>query len=282
MKLATYPRYVMAADFDEKSEKLSMRRSSWTVASSLSLLQLETSFLNFAESISLPESEASSAILELLANGLIHENHSAQEVPLPPGKSVRELLKGSLSTLALGTLGNDKDADQVSTTTSSPTAVHICLGEFPQMAPKKNMIIGWISDVDAPALPAANQIAKHNAAQATNSNLATHHRTNKKPVLTKRGPFKPDPKRFKLQPIISQIEKLSKGGIDGNVLAYQVFLKVPGKLLKDEGIESLHLVDSHTEFSDQKLCQAIIRATTEITGYNLKIEGYNQENLCAI
>lgn len=276
MKLATFPRYLLADDFEKRSENLSMRRSTWTIASSLSQLQLETSFKDFCISISLPENEASSAILELLAHRLIYENLSSPDESLQKGKSVDELLKGSFSTLAIGVLGNRHHEAQNSQAANSPTAIQVYLGECPQVIPEKHTIQGWISNANVDQTSAPNPLNEQKPSQALNPIPTNSRKSNRKLASRDRALAKGEQRRYKLAPIISQIEKLSKGGIDSTVLAYQVFLKVPPDLLQDEGIESLHLVDANTEFTNQKLCQAIIRATTELTGYNLKIDGYNQ------
>jgi hypothetical protein len=276
MKLENYPRYLLVDNFDEKSGQLSMRRSSWTIAASLSQLQLETSFKDYAEGLSLSTAEATSAILELLEHGLIHENTNSNEKSPQRGKTVRELLKGTSSTLALGVLSNGNPSDQPSPPEDSPTLICTRLGEFPEVKPSKTMIHGWISDTNELSKPTPDPVPEPETVQAAKSKPKVIDNTDRLPPLRRRAPVKAEKKRFKLQPIISQIEKLSKGGVEGTVLAYQVFLKVPAKLLRDEQIGSLHFVDADTEFTNPKLCQAIIRAVTEITGYHLKIEGYNQ------
>jgi hypothetical protein len=276
MKLENHPRYLLVDDFDEKSGPLSMRRSSWTIAASLPQLQLHTSFKDYAESLSLSTAEATSAILELLGHGLIHENTTSHEKSPHRGKTVRDLLKGTSSALALGVSGDDNPSDQHSLPADSPTLICTRLGELPEVKPSKSTIQGWISDTNGISKASPEPVSKPETVQATKSKPAVIDNTDRLPPLRRRAPAKAEKKKFKLQPIISQIEKLSKGGVEGTVLAYQVFLKVPAKLLRDEQIGSLHFVDADTEFSNPKLCQAIIRAVTEITGYHLKIEGYNQ------
>lgn len=279
MKLENYPRYLLVDNFDQKSGQLSMRRSSWTIAASLSQLRLETSFKDYAEGLSLTTAEANSAIIELLDHGLIYENSNSSEESPQRGKPVRELLKGTFSTLALGVLGKDSQSDHSTPTDGSTKMICTRLGELPQVEPTKTAIHGWISDTNELSNPTPDPVSEPETIQATKSSPKVIAKSDRLPPLRKRTPVKADKKRFKLQPIISQIEKLSKGGVEGTVLAYQVFLKVPSKLLRDEQIGSLNLVDADTEFTNPKLCQAIIRAVTEITGYHLKIEGYNQSKI---
>jgi hypothetical protein len=279
MKMENYARYLLVDNFDEKSGQLSMRRSSWTIAASLSQLRLETSFKDYAEGLSLTTAEANSAILELLDHGLIHENNNSTEESLERGKTVRELLKGTFSTLAIGVLGHDHQPDEGPSAEGSTKMIRTRLGEFAQVLPSKTAIQGWISDTNELPNPTADPAPETETVPATKSSPQVIAKADRLPPLRKRTPVKAEKKRFKLQPIISQIEKLSKGGVEGTVLAYQVFLKVPAKLLRDEQIGSLNLIDADTEFTNPKLCQAIIRAVTEITGYHLKIDGYNQSKV---
>ncbi|MGL4401971.1 MAG: hypothetical protein ACRCXD_19085 [Luteolibacter sp.] len=276
MKQEKIPRYLLAEDFEVRSEELSMRRCIWTVASSIAELRLETSFRDFSESLSLSESDVSSAILDLLSHRLIHENLSFDESSPVPVKTVRELLKGTSSTLALGISGDEDPTNPIPEAAVSPTAIHTRLGEFPKMKRQDSTVVGWISGENESTPTVPDRSIKAGVVKTMSLKPSPIARTAKLPDRRRRTSGGTEKKRFKLQPIISQIEKLSKGGIEGSVLAYQVFLKVPAKLLRDEGIESFHLVDANTEFTNQRLCQAIIRATTEITGYNLKIEGYNK------
>ncbi len=79
-----------------------------------------------------------------------------------------------------------------------------------------------------------------------------------------------DEKAYRLRPLLVQIEKLCGGGIEGDLLVYQVFLRIPIELLREEGISSLHIVNHETSFNSRKLLDAIVTATREVTGHTLQ------------
>lgn len=72
-----------------------------------------------------------------------------------------------------------------------------------------------------------------------------------------------------LRPILEQIERIKGGGVEGQLLVYQVFLRVPYDLLCEEGIKSLHFVDDQTTIHNPKLLEAIIKAAKDVTGVEL-------------
>lgn len=283
MKPPNLQRYVLADDFDELSKDLSMRRSAWTFISSISQLQSDTSFREFCADISLSENDANSVISELLENRLIIENDVViVNFPLSV-KPISDLLKGTRSSLAAGMFGDDNQADDATTIFDSSSAIKMRLGSFQDAQSSPSAVRSWIWESSKqPEFSASGTAVNGNLPQrdskALSLNPSKNKETSRPTFQTKSSTYtkKSDTKKYKLQPIISQIEKLSSGGVEGSVLVYQVFLKVPTDLLRDEGIESLKLVDANTEFSSQKLCQAIVRATAQITGYNLKIIGYNR------
>lgn len=259
-----------------------MRRSSWTFIAAIAQLHFDTSFKEFCADISLSENDANSVISELLENELIFENEASTTTAKKSLKPVGDLLKGSFSTLAAGMFGNGNHTGSTAVVSDSPTAVRLRIGSFQPPQPSKTALrsLIWESNEQSEArieASSASSSAQQQAGKVANAATTKGKEVQVKNLLSKGASTnKPDGKKFKLQPIISQIEKLSSGGVEGSVLVYQVFLKVPTELLRDEGIESLKLVDANTEFSSPKLCQAIVRATTQITGYNLKIVGYNR------
>lgn len=73
-----------------------------------------------------------------------------------------------------------------------------------------------------------------------------------------------------LRPMLEKIEKLKGGGVEGQLLVYQVFLRVPYELLSAEGIKSLHFVDDQTMIHNPALLQAIIKAAKDVIGIDLE------------
>ncbi len=69
--------------------------------------------------------------------------------------------------------------------------------------------------------------------------------------------------------MLAQIENLKGGGVEGQLLVYQVFLRVPYELLHDEGIKALHFVDERTVIKNPALHAAIVKAAKDVTGVEL-------------
>jgi hypothetical protein len=69
--------------------------------------------------------------------------------------------------------------------------------------------------------------------------------------------------------MLTQIENQKGGGVEGQSLVQQVFLRVPYDLLQQEGIKSLHLVDDHTVIHNPALHAAIVNAAMEVAGIEL-------------
>ena len=90
-----------------------------------------------------------------------------------------------------------------------------------------------------------------------------------KPVIPDALPDGEHPKGRLLRPMLAQIEKIKGGGVEGQLLVYQVFLRVPYQLLHDEGIKSLHFVDERTVIQNPALHAAIVKAAKEVTGVDL-------------
>lgn len=89
------------------------------------------------------------------------------------------------------------------------------------------------------------------------------------PVIPAALPNGEKPNGRLLRPILAQIENL-KGGVEGQLLVYQVFLRVPYQLLHDEGIKALHLVDERTVIQNPILHAAIVKAAKDVTGVELR------------
>lgn len=69
--------------------------------------------------------------------------------------------------------------------------------------------------------------------------------------------------------MLTQIENVKGGGVEGQLLVYQVFLRVPFQLLHDEGIKSLQLVDEKTVIRNPELHAAIVKAAKDVAGIEL-------------
>ncbi len=72
-----------------------------------------------------------------------------------------------------------------------------------------------------------------------------------------------------LKDVVDQITRHGSDAIAGQLLVYQVFLRIPLKLLKDEGINSLRFLDQKTVIKSQKLYDLICNAAQEVLGITL-------------
>jgi hypothetical protein len=72
-----------------------------------------------------------------------------------------------------------------------------------------------------------------------------------------------------LKDIVDQIAGHASDPVAGQLLVYQVFLRVPLKLLKAEGIQSLRFVDQQTVIKSKRLYDAICNAAQEAMGITL-------------
>jgi hypothetical protein len=74
---------------------------------------------------------------------------------------------------------------------------------------------------------------------------------------------------YRLKTIMEKIGILRGGGVEGDFLVYQVFVRVPYQLLHKEGIRSLDLVNNNTMIQNEELYLAIVKATKEVTGVQI-------------
>jgi hypothetical protein len=72
-----------------------------------------------------------------------------------------------------------------------------------------------------------------------------------------------------LKDVVDQITRHASDAIAGQLLVYQVFLRIPLKLLKAEGINSLRFLDQKTVIKSQELYELICDAAHEVLGITL-------------
>lgn len=90
-----------------------------------------------------------------------------------------------------------------------------------------------------------------------------------KPVIQPSQPYAETIGGKLLRPMLEQIENLKGGGVEGQLLVYQVFLRVPYQLLHDEGIKALHFVDERTIIQNPVLYNAIVKAAKDVAGIDV-------------
>lgn len=72
---------------------------------------------------------------------------------------------------------------------------------------------------------------------------------------------------WRLRPLLDAIVRRGGGGVQGQLLAYRVFLRVPAELLDRAGLHSLNLVDDDFVVREPELYAAIRRSMREVAGF---------------
>jgi len=77
----------------------------------------------------------------------------------------------------------------------------------------------------------------------------------------------------KLRPLIEAITRKGGGGLNGQLLVYRVFLRVPPALMFNAGIKSLSLVDDSLELQDEETYSVIRAAAQSVASIDLDSVG---------
>jgi hypothetical protein len=267
--------YLLAADFEQRAIDFSFPAGVWNVAAALAETSEATSAFELEELTGLNSAEVREALERLLAKKLVRQNlitwkeftaarkrahraaksnaggiphaAAAEVAPVaatPPGKQgiPTPALPAKPAQVQVGVSAKSTGRNEHS---PAPDGVALRLGTItPQTtASTKN---AWVWQKPDPAKVAAS-----------------------KPVMPA-APPNGDPSDGRLlRPLLAQIENLKGGGVEGQLLAYQVFLRVPYQLLHDEGIKALHFVDERTVIRNPALHAAIIKAAKDVTGVEL-------------
>lgn len=115
----------------------------------------------------------------------------------------------------------------------------------------------------APAAPAPEPVAVPEPepvlAAATGAAIDTA------PIQAAEGAFAPR----RLRTLIDAITRKGGGGLNGQLLVYRVFLRVPPALMFAAGIKSLNLIDDSLELSDARAYDAIRAAARTVASLDL-------------
>lgn len=80
------------------------------------------------------------------------------------------------------------------------------------------------------------------------------------------GPNPAPAEGWRLRPLLDAIVRRGGGGVQGQLLAYRVFLRVPAELLDRAGLHSLNLAEADFVIRDAELHAAIRRSMCEVAG----------------
>lgn len=257
MNIAIPDRYLLAADFEKRAVNCIFPAGVWNVAAALSEVGEAASPFELEKLTGLGSEQVEEALKRLLAKKLVRQNliswkefttaktaeggiphgagtKAAPMAAMPPDKSAQPQAELPVeSTARIGNVPTQEGvAARLGTIARQPTA-----------AATTN---AWVWQKPDPAQVAAS-----------------------KPVIPESLPNGEQPNGRLLRPMLAQIENIKGGGVEGQLLVYQVFLRVPYQLLHDEGIKSLHFVDERTVIQNPVLHAAIVKAAKDVTGVDL-------------
>jgi hypothetical protein len=282
MNIATYVRCKIAPDFEQSAKKFKFATEVWAVAAAFSKLPVAGNFFDIMNLTHLGEEEVKDSISELLKNGLIAQEviswsdfgllakSSPAVVPrVQGGGGIRSSI-GTITSIGgmpsavkgVGTPGG-LQSDSRNNSMGTDGVTRMRMGVIAVAQDSAELTKSWVGDMGQGAgefAPASAVIGGVGSLSSMKANMGGG-------AALEAG----SGKMYKLRPILAQIEKLCGGGIEGDLLVYQVFLRIPLNLLRAEGISSLHIVDDQTSFDSPELLEAISSATREVTGKTLTI-----------
>lgn len=250
-------RYQLAADFEQRATNFSFPAEVWNVAAALLEVSEPTSPFELAKVTRLNSDQVQEALRRLLVEKLVRQNlitwkqfSDARNV----NRSAAKPIVGGVSPLV--------SANPVPVATT-PSVRLVSQAPAPAPNPSQEGVgarLGTIVRKQAVASSTnAWVLQKPNPVQVAAS----------KPVISPSLPEGEPIQGRLLRPMLEQIENIKGGGVEGQLLVYQVFLRVPYQLLHDEGIKSLHFVDERTVIQSPTLHAAIVKAAKDVAGIDL-------------
>ncbi|MEO7098936.1 MAG: hypothetical protein ABI162_06210 [Luteolibacter sp.] len=262
MNLAIPDRYVLAPDFEKRANDFDFPPEVWTVAAELAAVSKPTSPFELEQLTGQSSDQILQAIERLLAKQLVRQNliswkeftaareKSRSAAKVPAAAQIAPVKVAPVSAIPSGKQAVSKPAPgkaAQSQANAKPAQEGVAL-RLGSISPQKTAVSttnAWVWQKPDPAQVAAS-----------------------KPVIPASLPNGEQPNGRLLRPMLAQIENL-KGGVEGQLLVYQVFLRVPYQLLHEEGIKALHLVDERTVIQNPALHAAIVKAAKDVTGVAL-------------
>lgn len=260
MSLALLDSYQLAEDFEKRAADFEFPAGVWNVAAVLAEVREATSPFELEQLTGQSCDQVREALERLLAKQLVRQNliswkeftavrkkaisaaKAAQTSATPPGKqavpaAAAKSAQAQAAAPAQPAVRNGHMAEE---------GVALRLGSISPQKAAAGSTNAWVWQKPDPAQVAASM-----------------------PVIPAELPNGEYPDGRLLRPMLAQIENLKGGGVEGQLLVYQVFLRVPYQLLHDEGIMALHLVDDRTVIQNPVLHAAIVKAAKEVTGVEL-------------
>ncbi len=253
MNIGILDRYTLAADFEQRANTLDFPAGVWNVAAELAEVSAATSPCELEMLTGQSSDQVREALERLLAKKLVRQNVTSWKDFTAARESARSAAEAAAKAAAEAAAKNPAAARAASAPPAVPNGhlpakegVSLRLGSISPQKPVVGTTNAWVWQ-------------KPDAAQVAAS----------KPVIPTSLPNNEQPDGRLLRPMLAQIENLKGGGVEGQLLVYQVFLRVPYQLLHDEGIKALHLVDERTVIQNPVLHAAIVKAAKDVTGVEL-------------
>lgn len=251
MNTAIPDRYLLAADFEQRAVSVKFPPGVWNVAAALANVIEATSPFELEGMTGQSSDQILEALERLLAKKLVQQNLMSwkeyNDTKTASGGSHSILPPVNVVTAAAITPSKPVAPAYAPTVKSTQEGVALRLGSITHQQSAPIATSAWVSQKPDPAQVAASKPVA--PAALTNGDQANGRL---------------------MRPILAQIENLKGGGVEGQLLVYQVFLRVPYQLLHDEGIKALHFVDERTVIKNPALLTAIAKAAKEVTGVELE------------
>jgi len=269
MSTAILDRYQLAADFEQRANDFEFPVGVWKVAAELAEVREATTPSELVKLTGQSSDQVREALDRLVSKQLVRHNliswkeftaakeEARNAAPTPPEKPAAPSVFKAAPETARQPVPSTSAAAVRPTQSPAETATvpngHLAAQEGVALR------LGTIAPQKTAAATNAWVWQKPDAAQVAAS----------MPVIPSSLPNGEHPDGRLLRPMLAQIENLKGGGVEGQLLVYQVFLRVPYQLLHDEGIKALHLVDERTVIQNPVLHAAIVKAAKEVTGVEL-------------
>ena len=239
-------RYLIGANFQKRAAEFSFPAEVWGVASALSESAKAISIYELESLTGLGPEQIREAIERLLAEDLVRED-------VMSWKQFTAAKKRGSGGIAVAGIGMKPAPAPVPTQapphngySSAQNGVALRLGSISPQKSAASTGSAWIAQKADPV-----QVASF------------------RPDILATGQSGTEANGRLLRPILEQIERIKGGGVEGQLLVYQVFLRVPYDLLCAEGIKSLHFVDDQTRIQNPALIAAISKAAKDVIGIEL-------------
>lgn len=257
MNTAIPSRYLLAANFQQCAIDFSFPAEVWSVAAALSEVSQATSPFELEQMTGLGYDRVREALERLLAKKLIREDVMSWK----EFNAVRDKLGSAAMRAPAG-------AVRVAPGRVSPPSGQEQTIAPPDFSPRN----GHLSGQESVAMRLGSITPQTSAVSSSawvRQDLNATQTAALRPGITAAIPSGDPSGGRLLRPILEQIERIKGGGVEGQLLVYQVFLRVPYDLLCEEGIKSLHFVDDQTTIHNPKLLEAIVKAAKDVTGVEL-------------